>query len=121
MNIPLLLASNRHEEIQKGANNLEPSAIDSTTHDVLNQLSVICLCCCELRSSLAEKLEANQLKEFASIEVAIQSAAETIRKLQAIVRGQGHPLNNGKSQSAWHGAKAETNSHTFSSRFLSSR
>jgi hypothetical protein len=100
MNIPLLLSNNCREESRNGTKNLEPSAIDSTTHDVVNQLSVISLCCCELRNSMAEKLEADQLNEFKKIELAIQAVAKTIQKFRAIAREHGYPPDNGKSQSA---------------------
>ena len=86
MNLPLLLASNCRKETPKATKNTEPSAIDNTAHDVLNQLSVISLCCCELRNSMAEKLEADQLKELKRIEIAIQSAAGKIRQLKSLVR-----------------------------------
>jgi hypothetical protein len=59
-----------------------PSAIDRVTHDIVNQLSIICLCCCELRHSLAEKLLVNQLDELGKIEVAVQEAAKMIEKLK---------------------------------------
>ena len=64
----------------------EPSAIDRMTHDIVNQLSVISLCCCELRSSFAEELESDQLLEFERIETAIQAAANMIQQLKAIIR-----------------------------------
>ena len=64
----------------------EPSAMDRMTHDIVNQLSVISLCCCELRSSFAEELESDQLLEFERIETAIQAAANMIQQLKAIIR-----------------------------------
>ena len=64
----------------------EPSAIDRMTHDIVNQLSVISLCCCELRSSFSEDLESDQLLEFERIETAIQAAANMIQQLKAIIR-----------------------------------
>ena len=64
----------------------EPSAIDRMTHDIVNQLSVISLCCCELRSSFAEELESDQLLEFKRIETAIQAVANMIQQLKAIIR-----------------------------------
>ena len=64
----------------------EPSAIDRMTHDIVNQLSVISLCCCELRSSFAEELESDQLLEFERIETAIQAVANMIQQLKAIIR-----------------------------------
>ena len=67
----------------------EPSAIDRITHDIVNQLSVIILCCCELRNSAAGKLESDQLNEFKRIEVAIQGLAEMIHQLNALARDTG--------------------------------
>ena len=64
----------------------EPSAIDRMTHDIVNQLSVISLCCCELRSSFAEELESDQLLEFERIETAVQAVANMLQQLKAIIR-----------------------------------
>jgi hypothetical protein len=52
------------------------------THDIVNQLSIICLCCCELRQSLAEKLQADQLNELGRIETTVQESARLIEKLK---------------------------------------
>ena len=76
MNMLLPLANTRRE----------PSVIDRVTHDIVNQLSVISLCVCELRSSFAEELESDQLLEFNRIETAAQAAAEMIQQLKAIIR-----------------------------------
>jgi hypothetical protein len=65
---------------------IQPSVIDHITHDIVNQLSIISLCCCELRNSVAEKPESDQLNEFEKIEVAVQAAAEMIQQLKAIIR-----------------------------------
>jgi hypothetical protein len=64
----------------------EPSVIDRMTHDIVNQLSVISLCCCELRRSFAEELESDQLLEFKRIETAVQVAANMLQQLKAIIR-----------------------------------
>ena len=56
------------------------------THDIVNQLSVISLCCCELRSSFAEELESDQLLELERVETAVQVAANMIQQLKAIIR-----------------------------------
>ena len=64
----------------------EPSVIDRMTHDIVNQLSVISLCCCELRSSFSEDLESDQLLEFERIETAIRAVANMIQQLKAIIR-----------------------------------
>jgi len=74
--MPLPLANTRRE----------PSIIDRMTHDIVNQLSVISLCCCELRSSFAEELESDQLLELERIETAVQVAANMIQQLKAITR-----------------------------------
>jgi hypothetical protein len=65
---------------------LQPSAIDHITHDIVNQLSVICLCCCELRNSLSAKLDSDQLNEFKRFECTVQDAANKIQQLKAILR-----------------------------------
>jgi len=79
MNPMFPLETMRGEKIEKKA---PPSDIDRVTHDIVNQLSIICLCCCELRHSLAEKLLANQLDELGRIEVAVQEAAKMIQTLK---------------------------------------
>jgi hypothetical protein len=48
----LPLANTRREEARTGTNKIQPSAIERITHDIVNQLSVITLCCCELRAHL---------------------------------------------------------------------
>jgi hypothetical protein len=68
MNMTLTPARNSREETRKETNKIQPSVVDHITHDIVNQLSVISLCCCELRNSVAEKLESDQLKEFKRIE-----------------------------------------------------
>jgi hypothetical protein len=72
-------------ENRRGEKNLpkaSSSTIEHVTHDIVNQLSIICLCCCELRHSLAEKLLAHQLDELGKIEVAVQEAAKMIQTLK---------------------------------------
>ena len=64
----------------------EPSVIDRMTHDIVNQLSVISLCCCELRSSFAEELESDQLIELNESKLLFRSAANMIQQLKAIIR-----------------------------------
>lgn len=76
----------------------EPSVVDRITHDIVNQLSIINLCCCELRNSVAEKLESDQLKEFKRIEIAVQNAANMIQQLKAIVRADSAGLS---SRAGW--------------------
>ena len=76
--------TNGREETRKEIK-IQPSIIDRITHDIVNQLSVISLSCCELRNSAADKLESDQLKEFKRIEIAIQNAADMIQQLKAVV------------------------------------
>lgn len=90
MNMLLPLASNRLEETRKGTKKIPASPIDSTIHDIINQLSVISLCCCELHNSVAEKFEADQLIEFKKIEVSVQQTAAMIQRLKAILKDQGY-------------------------------
>ena len=87
--MPFPLAHSSHAETRERGRNTVPSPIDSTIHNLINQLSVISLFCCELRNSLAEKLEADQLEEFNRIDITIQAAAETIKKLRLFVRETG--------------------------------
>jgi hypothetical protein len=64
----------------------EPSVIDRITHDIVNQLSIISLCCCELRNSVAEEPESDQLVEFNRI-------ANMIQQLKAIIRADSSGLS----------------------------
>ena len=59
--------------------------IDHITHDIVNQLCIICLGCCELRNSLGAKLDSDQLNEFKRIEGAVQDAATKIQHLKAML------------------------------------
>jgi hypothetical protein len=84
---PMFPAENaRGKENEKKTNHISAFAIDRVTHDIVNQLSIICLCCCELRDSLAEKLLSNQLNELGKIEAAVQAAAKMIEELKAILQ-----------------------------------
>ena len=87
MNSMFTPENRRGEENEKKTNQTSPSAIDHVTHDIVNQLSIIFLCCCELRHSLGEKLLANQLDEFERIEGAVQEAAKMIQTLQTSLQG----------------------------------
>jgi hypothetical protein len=75
------------EKNEKKTNQISVSALDQATHDIVNQLSIICLCCCELRHSLAEKLLAYQLNELRTIEVAVQEVAGMIERLKSSLQG----------------------------------
>lgn len=80
---PMFPPENRRgEEKEEKTNQISVSALDQATHDIVNQLTIIFLCCCELRYSLAEKLLANQLDELGRIEVAVQAATKMIEKLK---------------------------------------
>src|SRR5262245_13553412 len=63
----------------------QPLVIDRITHDIVNQLCIICLGCCELRNSLDAKLNSDQLDEFKRIEGAVQDAATKIQHLKAML------------------------------------
>jgi hypothetical protein len=77
----------RGEEKERKTNQISVSALDRTIHDIANQLSIIYLCCCELRHSLAEKLLAYQLNELGMIEVAAQESAGMIERLKSSLQG----------------------------------
>ena len=85
MNIPLPL-TDRIEQTRKATKKIPASPIESAFHDIINQLSVISLCCCELHNSVAEKFEADQLAEFKKIEVSVQQTAAMIQRVKAILK-----------------------------------
>jgi hypothetical protein len=82
MNPMCLPESSCSEENKKRPNQISVSTLDRTTHDIVNQLSIICLCCCELRQSLAERLLPDHLNELGRIETAVQESARLIEKLK---------------------------------------
>ena len=84
---PLFPPENRRGEENEEINQSSHSAIDRATHDIANQLSIIYLCCCELRHSLAEKLLAHQFNELGMIEVAAQEVAGMIERLKSSLQG----------------------------------
>ena len=84
MNLTLTPAQNCREDTRKETK-IQPSIIDRITHDIVNQLSVISLSCCELRNWATGKLEPDQLKEFTRIEIAVQNAADMIQQLKTVV------------------------------------
>ena len=90
MNMLLPLANQRLEETRIGTGKISPSPVESAIHDIINQLSVITLCCCELHNSVAEKFEADQLAEFKKIELSVQQTAAMIQRLKAILKDQGY-------------------------------
>jgi hypothetical protein len=55
MNMTLTPAERFREETRKETK-IQPSLIDHITHDIVNQLSVISLCCCELRNSVEARI-----------------------------------------------------------------
>ena len=119
MNVTLTPATNGREETRKEIK-IQPSIIDRITHDIVNQLSVISLSCCELRNWAADKLELDQLKEFKRIEIAVQDAADMIQQLKAaIAQDHGRTRTDISSESALN--RTEENFYTVLSRFLSRR
>jgi hypothetical protein len=96
MDITSTLAEKFSGETRKENSKFQPSAIDSITHDIVNHLTIICLCCCELRNSVGEELKSDQLEEFRRIEVAVQDAAEKVRYLKKIL--QAHPPSGNARQ-----------------------
>ena len=65
--------------------------LERLPHDILNRLTVIHLCSCELRNAIDANLEPDQLKGFERLEGAVSEAAEMIRQLRANVQDQPHP------------------------------
>lgn len=121
MNLTLTPAQNCREDTRKETK-IQPSIIDRITHDIVNQLSVISLSCCELRNSAADTLESGQLSEFKRIEIAVQNAADMIQQLKAVVaQDHGRTPTDISSESALHRTEAGNNFYTVLSRFLSRR
>lgn len=117
MNMTLTRAEQFREETRKETK-IQPSVIDHITHDIMNQLSVISLCCCELWNSVGEKLESGQLKEFKRIENAVQNAADMIQQLKAVVQDHGSTGADRSLESALNRAEAGDNFYAALSRFL---
>jgi hypothetical protein len=88
--------ANKQREEMSAAKHTPPSAIDRMTHEIINQLSIISLCSCELRTSAGEKLESDQHKELGRIEIAVQEAAELIQRLRANLQDHGPTVHDGK-------------------------
>ena len=85
MDIPSTVGEKFSGETRKKDSRNQPSVIDRITHDIVNQLCIICLGCCELRTSLGAKLDSDQLNEFKRIEGAVQDAATRIQELKAML------------------------------------
>ena len=85
MDISQTVAEGLSGETRKENGKIQSSVIDHITHDIVNQLCVICLGCCELRNSLDAKLDSDQLNEFKRIEGAVQDAATRIQELKAML------------------------------------
>ena len=120
MNITLTPAKTCHEETRKETK-IQSSITDRIAHDIVNQLTVISLCCCELRISAAEKLESDQLKEFKRIEIAVQNAADMIQQLKAAVQDHGRMRTDMSLESALNRTEEGDNFYIALSRFLSHR
>jgi hypothetical protein len=118
MNMMLTPATNGRAETRKETNKIQPSVIDHITHDIVNQLSVISLCCCELRNSVAEKLKSDQLKQFERIEIAVQNAADMIQQLKAVVQDHGPTRTDRNLESALNRTEAGDHFYAALSRFL---
>jgi hypothetical protein len=82
MDISQTIAEGLSGETRKENGKIQSSVIDRITHDIVNQLCVICLGCCELRNSLGAKLDSDQLNEFKRIEGAVQDAAKKFKSLR---------------------------------------
>ncbi len=95
----ILPPTNKQKDTTSKPKQSPPSAIDRMTHDIVNQLSIISLCCCELRNSAAEKLESDQLKEFGRIEIAVQQAADMIQQLKESLLDNERLVNDGRLES----------------------
>jgi hypothetical protein len=96
----MLTHANKQRQEMTRAKSTPPSDIDRITHDIVNQLSIISLCCCELRNSIAEKLGSDQLTEFGRIEIAVQHAADMIQQLKASWQDHQPTVDAAKSVSA---------------------
>lgn len=121
MNTALTPSNTYPEQTREETKKPQPSTLDHITHDIVNHLSIICLCCCELRNSIVEKLEPDQLKDFARIEGAVQDAAEKIQQLRAILRDYEITGKDEKSESPVLVSKTEIGFYTDFSRFISPR
>ena len=55
--------------------------LNSQAHEIANQLSVINLCCFELRDSLAGELNGDQLRRLDTIAIAVAEAADLLDKV----------------------------------------
>ena len=109
-------------ETRKGKNSkIEPSAIDHITHDIVNHLSIICLCCCELRNSLIGKLESDQLNEFKQIDRAVQDAATKIHQLKALLQAHLPTGEDSFQEPALSRAKRDDSFQKVPARFISHR
>jgi hypothetical protein len=84
-------------EPRKENSKIQPSVIDHIAHDIVNQLCIICLGCCELRNSLGPKLDSGQLNEFKRIEGAVQEAANKLQQLKAIMHAHLPSCNDDNS------------------------
>jgi len=85
MDISQTVAEGLSGETRKENGKVQSSVIDRITHDIVNQLCIICLGCCELRNSLGAKLDSDQLNEFKRIEGAVQDAATKLQELKAML------------------------------------
>jgi len=76
------------------------------THDIINQLTVIYLGWCELRSSIAEKLESSQLADMKRLELAVLEVAQRVQQLRSGLQDNHQPINGQEFTSAATRSKA---------------
>jgi len=111
-----------NEKPLKENSKIPSSVIDRITHDIVNQLCIICLGCCELRTSLGAKLESDQLIEFKRIEDAVQDAATKIQHLKAMLHTDLPTCaDNDLSESALNPTKRADNVQLVLARSMSHR
>src|SRR5919109_2209826 len=55
--------------------------LNAHVHEIVNQLSIINLCCFKLRGQLIGKIDSNDLKEFDTIEMAVAAVDEMLEQL----------------------------------------
>jgi hypothetical protein len=64
MYIPFLRARSSRAETREAADNIAPSVIDSTIHNLINHLRVIGLCCCDCATPWPKSSKQINYKNF---------------------------------------------------------
>lgn len=72
------LQLSRKSERDKLTKRRRTTDLNSQAHEIANQLSVINLCCFELRDSLAGELNGDQLRRLDTIAIAVAEAADVL-------------------------------------------